>query len=33
VTMTGEDLLVLLVNADRELTPVLEQIDELAFGA
>lgn len=32
VTMTGDDLLVLLVNADRELTPVFEQLDELAFA-
>jgi D-alanyl-D-alanine carboxypeptidase len=33
VTMTGDDLLVLLVNADREPTPLFEQIDELMFGA
>jgi hypothetical protein len=32
-TITGDDLLVLLVNADRELTPVFEQIDDLVFGA
>lgn len=32
VMMAGDDLLVLLVNADRELTPILEQIDELVFG-
>jgi D-alanyl-D-alanine carboxypeptidase len=33
VTTTGDDLLVLLVNADRDLPPVLEQIDELVFAA
>jgi D-alanyl-D-alanine carboxypeptidase len=31
-TMTGDDLLVLLVNSDRELDPLLDEIVELVFG-
>jgi hypothetical protein len=30
--MTGDDLLVLLVNSDRELDPLLDEIVELVFG-